>query len=92
LMMGRRKMTKVRRMVAEAITGTIKWMEDNFHDIDMFVVTFMLKDGTSMTIHHTSSYFEALGISAYTTDTLQRLAAEDDFIPSKPSKHRGDSS
>mgnify|MGYP006991326877 CR=1 FL=1 len=91
-MMGRRKMTKVRRMAAEAITGTIKWMEDNFHDIDMFVVTFMLKDGTSMTIHHTSSYFEALGISAYTTDTLQRLEAEDDFIPSKPSKHRGDSS
>lgn len=81
---------KVVRIYPEAITGTIKWMEDNFHDIDSFVVTFMLKDGTSVTIHHTSSYFEALGIAAYTTDTIQRLEAEDEFIPSKPSKHIGD--
>lgn len=76
---------KVVRIYPEAITGTIKWMEDNFHDIDSFVVTFMLKDGTSMTIHHTSSYFEALGIVAYTTDAIQRLGG--DFVPSK-----GDSS
>lgn len=82
-------MNKVRRMAAEAITGTIKWMEDNFHEIDAFVVTFMLEDGTSMTIHHTSSYFEALGIAAYTTDTIQSLEAEDLFYPSKPNR-RGD--
>lgn len=72
---------KVIRICPEAITGTIKWMEDNFHDIDSFVMTFMLKDGASMTIHHTSSYFEALGIAAYTTDAIQRLGG--DFVPSK---------
>lgn len=74
---------KVTRIYPEAITGTIKWMEENFHDIESFVVTFMLKDGESMTVHHTSSYFEALGIAAYTTDTIQQLGANGDFVPSK---------
>jgi len=74
---------KVQRICPDAITGLIKWMEYNFHDIDMFVVTFLLKDGTSMTVHHTSSYFEALGIAAYTTDVIQQLGACGEFVPSK---------
>jgi len=78
---------KVQRICPEAITGLINWMEENFHDIDSFVVTFMLKDKTSMTIHHTSSYFEALGIAAYTTDVITQLGASGEFVPSK-----GDSS
>lgn len=79
--------SKVVRIYPEAITGLINWMEQNFHDIDSFVVTFMLKDGSSMTVHHTSSYFEALGIAAYTIDTIQQLGASGEFVPSK-----GDSS
>lgn len=78
---------KVRRIYPEPVTGLINWMEENFHDIDSYVVTFMLKDGSSMTVHHTSSYFEALGIAAYTTYTIQQLGADDEFVPSK-----GDSS
>lgn len=83
---------KVVRLYPEAISGLINWMEDNFHNIDSFVVTFMLKDGGSMTVHHTSSYFEALGIAAYTTDTIQQLGADGEFVPSKPSKHGDDNS
>jgi hypothetical protein len=72
---------KVGRIYPEAITGTINWMEDNFHEIDSFVVTFKLKDKTSMTIHHTESYFEALAIAMLNLDTIQKMG--DDFTPSK---------
>jgi hypothetical protein len=76
-------MSEFKRISPGAVNGLIHWMEDNFHDIESYVVTFMLKDGTSMTVHHTSSYFEALGISAYTTDVIQQLGASGEFIPSK---------
>lgn len=78
---------KVVRIYPEAISGLIHWMEEHSHEIDSFVATFMLKDNDSMTVHHTTSYFEALGIAAYTTDTIQQLGADGKFVPSK-----GDSS
>lgn len=71
------------RIFPGAINGIIHWMEENFSEIDSYVVTFMLKDGTSMTVHHTSSYFEALGLAAYTVDTIQQLRKDGDFTPSK---------
>lgn len=73
--------SNVKRIYPEAITGTINWMEENFHEIDSFVVTFRLKDKTSMTIHHTDSYFEALAIAMLNLDTIQRMSG--DFTPSK---------
>lgn len=72
---------KVKRLYPGAVNGLINWMEDNFHDIDSFVVTFKLKDQTSMTVHHTESYFEALAIAMLNLDTIQKLG--EDFAPSK---------
>ena len=78
---GRRKLADIKRIYPEAITGLINWMEQNFHDIDSFVITFKLKDKEMWTVHHTDSYYEALAISTWGLDTIQKLG--EDFIPSK---------
>lgn|GEM_PF-1617951 len=72
---------EVKRIYPGAVNGLINWMEENFHDIDSFVVTFRMKDQTSMTIHHADSYYEALAIAALNMDTIQRMSG--DFVPSK---------
>ena len=75
------KVAEVKRVYPEAITGLINWMEQNFHDIDSFVITFKLKDKEIWTAHHTESYYEALAISMWGLDTIQKLG--EDFVPSK---------
>ena len=74
-------MNQIKRIYPGGINGLINWMEENFHDIDSFVVTFKLKDKTSMTVHHTDSYYEALAIAMLNLDTIQKLG--EDFTPSK---------
>jgi hypothetical protein len=74
-------MAEVKRIYPEAVSGLINWMEDNFHDIDSFVITFLMKDKTTMTVHHTDSYFNALALAMFNLDTIQKLG--EDFTPSK---------
>ena len=74
-------MSQIKRIYPGGVNGLINWMEENFHDIDSFVVTFKLKDKTSMTVHHTDSYFEALAIAMLNLDTIQKMG--EDFISSK---------
>ena len=74
-------MAEVKRIYPDAVNGLINWMEDNFHEIDSFVVTFLMKDKTTMTVHHTDSYFNALALAAFNLDTIQKLG--EDFVSSK---------
>jgi hypothetical protein len=71
------------RIYPEAKTGMIKWIEDNFHEIDSFVSTFSLKDGTTMTIYDAHSFLEAMGILGVATSTISDLANNEMFIPKK---------
>ena len=71
-------MADVVRIYPESKTGLINYIEEHFHDIDEFVVTFTLKDGTTMTVYDCYSYINALGICALTTDTIQKTG--DAFI------------
>ncbi|MGN7043379.1 hypothetical protein [Bacillus safensis] len=73
-------MGKVKRVFPGAVNGLINWIEHNFHDIDSFVTTFKMKDGTLMTIHHNESYLEAVGIAEIGKDTLHELAKDDEFV------------
>ena len=72
---------EIKRIFPGPVNGLINWMEQNFHDIDQFVITFKMKDNTTITVYDAYSYFEALGIAAFTTDVIQRLSVDGDFVP-----------
>lgn len=71
----------ITRIYPEAKTGLINWIEENFHEIDSFVASFTIKDGTSMTIYHTKNTIEAFGILGIANATLVDLANSGGFIP-----------
>jgi hypothetical protein len=74
-------MNKVSRIFPEAKTGLINWIEQNFHDIDSFVVTFTMKDGTTMTVYDCHTFVEAMGILGVSQSTITNLAYDDEFTP-----------
>jgi len=70
----------IKRIFPGAINGLINWMEENFHEIDEFVVTFHLKDDTTMTVYDCYSYFNGVAIAGITEGTIHELARRDEFI------------
>jgi len=72
---------KVTRISPNTVHRLANWVEENFDNVDQFVVTFAMKDGTTMTVYDAYSYVEALGIAAISTDCLQKIAADDEFFP-----------
>lgn len=81
----------IKRLFPESVTGTIKWMEDNFHDIDGFVATFQLKDGKTMTIYDTYSYVQALGLASVSDDAIRQMSYDGNFITKKkPESKKGE--
>ncbi|KIN27913.1 hypothetical protein B4070_2826 [Bacillus subtilis] len=42
-----------------------------------------MKDGTTMTIHDTETYVQAVGLAEIGKDTIHQLAHDDEFIPRK---------
>lgn len=77
------KVSKVKRIFPEAKTGLINWIEQNFHDIDQFVATFSMKDGTTMTVYDCYSFLEAMGIVGITQSTISALGCDEEFVPKK---------
>lgn len=74
-------MGNVKRIYPDSRSGLINWVEQNFHDIDQFVVTFSMKDGTTMTVYDTYSYVEAVGLAGLTTDTIHAASHDGTFTP-----------
>jgi len=71
---------KVKRISPGSINGLINWMEENFHEINEFVATFHMKDGTTMTVYDIYSYFNGLAITEISKDTIQKLSHDDKLI------------
>lgn len=71
----------VKRIYPEAKTGLINWIEENFHEIDAFAATFALKDGTTLTVYHATTFLEAMGIVGVTQATLTGIGNDGEFIP-----------
>jgi hypothetical protein len=78
--------SSVSRIYPEAKTALIDWVEKNFHEIDSYIATFTLKDGTTMIIHDCHSVMEAFGIIGLTEASLTHDANEGIFI----AKPKGD--
>lgn len=74
-------MNNVQRIYPESKTGLINWIEENFHDIDEFVVQFQMKDNTSMFVYDCYSFRNALGMLEMAKGTCHELAINDEFIP-----------
>ena len=74
-------MCEVKRVFPGPVNGLINWMEQNFHDIDEFVVQFQMKDGTCMFIYDTYSFRNALGMLEMAKGTCHELAINDEFTP-----------
>ncbi|WEY97150.1 hypothetical protein P5641_04785 [Bacillus subtilis] len=74
-------MSKVKRVFPGPTNGLINWMEQNFHEIDGYVATFNMKDGTTMT--DAESYVQAAGLADIGKDSIHQLAHDDEFIPRK---------
>lgn len=71
---------KVKRIFPGAVNGLINWMEENFHNIDEFVVTFKMKDDTTMTVYDVYSYYNALAINSVSEDSIRKLSWNDELI------------
>jgi hypothetical protein len=73
---------------------SLKWIEDNFHEIKQFVAVFRMTENTpihpnessTMTIYDCYSYYESVAMTAIAQDTMHTLSHEDRFI----CKERGD--
>lgn len=74
-------MGNVKRIYPESKSGLINWVEQNFHEIDQFAATFVMKDGTTMTVYDVYSYLEAVGMAGILMDTIHTLAYEGQFTP-----------
>lgn len=74
-------MSKIKRVFPGPTNGLINWMEQNFHEIDGYVATFNMTDGTTMTVYDSRSYVEAVGLAEVAKDTLHKLAHDDEFVP-----------
>lgn len=72
-------MLNIKRIFPGATNGLINWMEENFHEIDGFVATFNLKDGTTMTVYDAYSYVQALGLIEVGKSTINELAVDGEF-------------
>jgi len=73
-------MANAKRIFPGPINGLINWMEENFHDINEFVATFHMKDGTTMTVYDIYSYFNGLAIAEISKDTIHKLSHDDKLI------------
>ncbi|KIV55042.1 hypothetical protein AM501_26805 [Aneurinibacillus migulanus] len=76
-------MQKVKRIFPGATNGLINWIEQNFHEIDGFVATFNLKDGTTMTVYDAYTVVQALGLSEIATGTIHDLSNNGEFVSKK---------
>lgn len=76
-------MTDVKRIYPESKTGLINYIEEHFHEIEQFVVTFSLNDGTTMSVYDSFSYLEAVGLAGIQLDCIHHAAHNDEFT-SKP--------
>lgn len=77
------KDSKVVRIYPESKTGLINWIENNFHEIDQFIATFVLSDGTTMTVYDCFSYLEATGMASIQVENIHQEAEAGTFNPKK---------
>jgi hypothetical protein len=71
----------VKRIYPEAKTALIKWIEDNFNDIDNYLFICNVKsDGSTMTVYDCDTFMSAAALAAIQEHTLHTLAENDDFI------------
>ncbi len=81
-------MAEITRISPESKTGLIKWIEDNFHDIEQFVAVFRMKDAepthpwerVTMTIYDCYTYYDSVAMTAIAQDTMHKLSYDDNFI------------
>lgn len=72
--------SNVKRIYPEAKNALINWIEENFHEIDSYVATFTLKDGTTMNVYDCHNVVEAFGILGITQATITELANNGEFV------------
>jgi hypothetical protein len=70
----------VKRICPESKTGLINWIEENFNDIDAFVVTFSMNDNTTMTVYDCTTFMESMGLVGVTNHVLSELEMNGEFI------------
>ncbi|MEC0475647.1 MULTISPECIES: hypothetical protein [Bacillus subtilis group] len=73
-------MGKVSRVYPGPTNGLINWMEKNFHEIDGYVVTFKMKDGTTTTVYDAHNHIEAAGLADIGRNTIHQLVEDDEFV------------
>ncbi|WP_345912111.1 hypothetical protein [Bacillus altitudinis] len=73
-------MGRVKSVFPEAVNGLSNWIEQNFHEIDSYVTTFKMKDGTLKTIYLNESYLEAIGMIEIAKESLHQSAKDDEFV------------
>lgn len=72
---------EVKRIYPESKTGLINWIEENFHDIDEFIIQFQMKDNTSMMVYDAHSYRNVLGMLEMAKDSINELSHNGEFTP-----------
>ncbi len=73
-------MSNVKRIAPDSKTAMIKFIEDNFHDIDSFVMTFSMKSGSIETYYDVEDYRDAAALAGITNNNIHYEANEGHLI------------
>lgn len=74
---------KVKRIYPEGKTALIKWIEDNFNNIEDYLFIANLKeekDNTAMTIYDARSFFNAMALASILEHTINTLGENEEFV------------
>ncbi|MBU8788029.1 hypothetical protein MHB78_01155 [Bacillus sp. FSL K6-0138] len=74
-------MGKVTRVYPGPNNGLIRWIEENFGEIDGYAATFKMRDGTVRTIYDALSPVDAIGMAEIGKSAIQEAIDEDEFVP-----------
>jgi len=76
-------MSNIIKFIPKKIHNLIKWLKTNSENIDQFIVTISLKNGSTFTIYDCYTYVEAMGLLELSKDSINMLAHDNEFICKK---------
>jgi len=76
-------MSNIQRIAPESKTAMIQFIEENFHDIESFVMTFSLKTGEVITYYDVEDYMDAAALAGVTQNNIHYEANEGHLITRK---------
>jgi hypothetical protein len=73
-------MSNIKRICPDNKTALIKWIEDNFHNIDQFVFVARMSNSVTTTIYDCFTYYDSVAMTGIAQNVMHELEYDDAFI------------